>query len=159
MGLYTFEVLDVDGNPTGETLEEIYKWDKVPSMITSSHGRVARRKGVEVIAKITDTSKFGINGVYNRGLGCTVTSWKDYEATMAARGLVREADCGAHYFEESLERSANHIIAEEKATDKHMEALKTSGLTNEKEDSIEWLKAAERYWDIILPAEEVWDKM
>lgn len=156
MGLYSFQVLDENGQPTGEELEEIYKWNAVPDMLISSSGRRAKRKGVEVIAKITDTSKFGLNGVYNRGLGTVVTDWRHYEQIMAERGLVRESDLPKHYFEESLERADRFYEKEEKETLKHLNAVKDSGLEDAEKDTKEYFDAVDTYWETMLPAREVW---
>jgi len=158
MGLYSFIVLDADGNPTNEELEEIFKWNAVPDMLISSSGRRAKRKGVEVIAKITDTSKFGVNGVYNRGLGEVVTDWRHYEQIMAERGLVRESDLPKHYFEESLERAERFYEEEEKATVKHLNAEKDSGLLDATPDTKEYFEAVDNYWNTMLPAHEVWSR-
>lgn len=158
MGLYTYIVEDADGNPTGEEVEEIYKWNAVPDFITSSAGRIARRKGVEVIAKVADTSKFGLNGVYNRGLGCNVQSWQHYEQIMAERGLVRESDLGKHYALDKAEADMNAKAAEDKKLDKHLQAMATSGVSTAEEGTPAYAYAAERYWEEVLPAREVWNR-
>ena len=157
MGLYTFMVLDEQGNPTGEELEEIFKWDRVPDILRSSYGRLAKRKGVEVVAKPADTSKFGINGVYNRGLGTTVNDWRHFAKIMAEWGLVRESDLGAHYFEDRMEAARQHYDREDAAWDKHVQAQKTSGLDTAEEGTPDYARAVERYWDQVLPAHEVWN--
>lgn len=43
MGLFVFKVLDGEGNPTGEEVEEIFSHKDVPDEIHSKDGRVARR--------------------------------------------------------------------------------------------------------------------
>lgn len=156
MGLYSFVVLDEHGNPTGEEIEEIFKWNAVPDVLISSHGRTARRKGVEVIAKPADTSKFGVSGVFNRGLGCVVNDWRHYDQILAERGLIREADLPRHFFEERLEKSQQHYKEQDAQYDKEQEAKKTSGLDAAEEGTPEYAQAAERYWDIVLPSHEIW---
>jgi len=156
MGLYTYEILDDSGKPTGETLEEIFKWNQVPDTLTSSHGRVARRKGVEVIAKIADTSKFGLNGVYNRGLGCVITGWEHYEQVMKEKNLTPESDFGKHHFEEKLEASARHMELEGKITDHVIQCRKESGLDDHESGTLEYAKASEVYWEKRLAVDETW---
>lgn len=82
--LYDFEVLDESGAPTGEVFEEIVAAGV--TTLTSSTGRVARRKAVQFVA--ATPMRWGESRAeFNRGLGCMVNGPHHADQIARAKGL------------------------------------------------------------------------
>ena len=97
--LKEYYVLDSEGNKTDIIIEHLCK-HPAPEYITSDTGERAVVKTVSLIARTASSwsdscgTKYGVNGFYNRGLGCWVSSDKEADRIGAERGLVRMDELG-----------------------------------------------------------------
>lgn len=160
MPLYEFVVLDEEGNRTAEVIEEIFKHSDVPAMIRSSSGRWAARKKFSVIAKPskTDTSVYGVNGTFNRGLGEVVYSNKHYEEVCQRKGLIPESQfSNQHIFADLCEKKLEHDRKEDAEYHRWEDTMKKEDVFSAVEGTREYTEKWERVWDTMLPAHEVLD--
>lgn len=160
MPIYEFYVLDDEGNRTGEIIEEMFKYTDVPNMIRSSSGRWAARKLVSVIAKPakTDTSVYGVNGTYNRGLKEVIYSNKHYDEVCERKGLIPEsAFSNRHIFEDMMQKKAEHDASEEKEYHRWEAAMAKEDVHSAVQGTKEYTEKWERVWEEMLPAHEVLD--
>lgn len=160
MGLFEFWVLDEEGNRTGEIIEEIFKASDVPNLIRSSSGRWAARKMVSVIAKPskTETSVYGVNGTFNRGLGEVIYSNKHYDQVCERKGLIPESQfSNRHIFADLCEKKAEHDKKEDAEYHRWEAAMAKEDVLSAKEGTREYTEKWERVWDTMLPAHEVLD--
>ena len=160
MPLYEFKVVDDNGNETGEVIEELFKHSDVPNVIRSSNGRVAVRKKFSVIAKPskTDTSVYGVNGTFNRGLGEVIYSDKHFDEVCQRKGLIPESQfSNRHIFEDLCEKKTQIDEKEEKEFHRWEDTMKKEGVFTAKEGTREYTEKWERVWETILPAHEALD--
>jgi len=160
MPMYEFYVLDDEGRRTGEIIEEIFKHSDVPNMIRSSSGRWAARKLVSVIAKPakTDTSVYGVNGTFNRGLNEVIYSNKHYDEVCQRKGLIPESQfSNRHIFEDLCEKKAKHDAKEEAEYHRWEDVMAKEGVHTAIEGTKDYTERWERVWDEMLPAHEVLD--
>lgn len=160
MPIYEFYVLDDEGNRTGEIIEEIFKHTEVPNLLKSSSGRWAARKLVSVIARPakTDTSVYGVNGTYNRGLGEVIYSNKHYDEVCQRKGLIPESQfSNRHIFEDLCEKKMEHDRKEDSEYHRWEAAMAKEGVHSAIEGTRDYTERWERVWDEMLPAHEVLD--
>lgn len=95
MGLFSYTILDKDGNKTEESFEELFKAGKAPDFLYSSDGRIAK-KDVSLIAKTAGYWGNGgnLNGTFDPGLGQFIEGSAHRDRVMKERGLVALSDVG-----------------------------------------------------------------
>ncbi len=109
MPLYEFSVIDNNGNPTGEKITRICKYEDRPEFLISSEGRKAvydiknnqpaRMK--EAWSGACGTWG-GVNGTYDVGAGRRFESRKQQDQWLKDNGYVRESDMGRHYIDDQI---------------------------------------------------------
>jgi len=115
MPLWDYQVVDENGQPTGEVFEELFKVGAAPDYLISSTGRKAIRKQAALIAKTSQSwasacgTQYGVNGYFNRGLGCVVHSDKEAEQIAKEKGLTRLSDISdnPYYIDDQIEQQDN----------------------------------------------------
>lgn len=108
-----------------------------------------------MIARPIDQSKFGVNGTFNRGLGCVVNSWKEYDAICEAKGLVPLSSLPTHTFEDMLEARINFQESEEKEFHAWEDCMNKEGVHTAVEGTKDYIERWERVWDTMAPAHEI----
>lgn len=119
--IYEFRVYDADDRPTDEIIEIQCKIADRPDTITSTSGRIAKRI-ISVTAKMSNQwssacgTQYGVNGYFNRGLGCYVHSDKEAEQIAVSKGLTRLSDISdnPHYIEDQMQEQDNEYIQGER---------------------------------------------
>lgn len=154
--LYDFEVLDADGRPTGEVIEELVQADT--TMIESPTGVKARRKKVQLWAN-TPTRWGDSHTRYEAALGCTVRNARDIDRICDKKGLTPVADLAKGTAERLLQRQIDHHAHYQKVDARWDELVKKHKMYDEKGEVDH--AAAARVWEEHCPAYEVrhgtWD--
>ncbi len=136
MPLFDYIILDDEGNPTGEVFEELFKLGAAPDYLVSSTGRRAIRKQVSLIAKTSQSwasacgTQYGVNGYFNRGLGCYVHSDKEAEQIAKDKGLIRldEVSQDKHFIDDHCEAQDNEYLKEEAEYNSMMQQYESWGI-------------------------------
>ncbi len=152
MPLYSYSVLDAEGNKTAEQFEEIYKAGKAPDMLRCTDGRIAKRD-VSLIAKTIlrwgDSHK-----VWNQSLGEYISSSADVDRICRERGLVPEDDLPKGTEQKFLEREKAHHEYWEKDALKWDAAVNKYNAfdetTNQYNDNV-----MHHVWEEYLPAKQL----
>lgn len=103
--------------------EDLVPWtqDSQPCPVCSQPAKKQVSAPLRTATLWGDTS-FGINGHFDQGLQCRVTSYADTDRKLAARGLVRESDLGGDMYVERkmdaalLERTQHKAMVAEYTT-------------------------------------------
>ena len=82
------------------------------------------------------TGKYGVNGTYNRGLGCVVYSDKDMRAKAKAKGLIPYSDAYDNstwhsHTDYVMEKETERLEQHERTLVKYNEKVKEHGKTEE----------------------------
>lgn len=104
--------------------EDLVKWDvyNLPCPLCSKDS-VRQVSAPLKTSTLWGDTPFGINGHYDKGLGCRITSYADTDRKLAKRGLVRESDLGGDMYHE---RCVDAQLAEKKRLDKNQAKLAES---------------------------------
>lgn len=155
MPLYSFILLDDEGKPTGEEIEELYKWNTVPKELVSSSGRRAVRKGIELIAKPA-LALGGLHGHYDPHLGAVYSSYAERDAICKARGLTPTDCIDKHWADDKIESDIRNQLADSKKSEMWEAACEKfdfSISSQNQEDEREYAEKAERVWEELIPFE------
>lgn len=137
MPLADYIILDSDGNPTDEVIEELFKQkEPIPDFLYSSDGRVAKRK-VHLIG-ITK-GKWGdcsYASGWDHGLGMYINNNQEREAVMKARGLISHTDFNnKHMSQDMYEAKKTNDAHWDKREVEYQELCKTN---TEEQASVIW---------------------
>ncbi|HNG97750.1 MAG TPA: hypothetical protein PLW93_05750 [Candidatus Absconditabacterales bacterium] len=129
-------MLDENGQRTNEVFEELFKVGQAPEYLVSSTGRKAIRKNVQLVARTKTTwsdscgTHYGVNGYYNRGLGCRVHSDKEAESIAKSQGMIRldEVSQDKYFIDDHVERVNSEYMREEKEYNDMMSKYESWGV-------------------------------
>lgn len=152
--LYDFAVLDEQGNPTNEVIEELVK--RGTEYIKDDLGRIAKRKGVQLLA-YTPTLYGDSKSRYDAALGCVVRSQRDIDRICKEKGLTPVNDLPNGTAERLLTRQINHHEFHKKEDARWDDLAQKHGLYEGEIDPTNGvnIKACARVWSEFCPAGEV----
>jgi len=105
--LYDYEILDNEGNRTGQKFELLLKREKATDIIVSEDGTRAA-KCLSIPARMNETwagecgTLWGVNGRWNKGVGARVNSHREVERIAEAKGLVSLNDLPKDFVESRM---------------------------------------------------------
>lgn len=148
--------------PSGETIEHICRVSEKPEYLID---RATGERAYPIISGIAHTPsswgsewRRGLSGSakYDAGLGTMIYDEKQRDALLAARGWIRESDLPKHYVDDQLEAKQQEADALRKEDEYAESVLAELGI----DESVEFtptnnnLKAAERFWEAVMPADK-----
>jgi len=69
----------------------------------------------------------GVNGYFDRGLGCRVHSSWEADKIAESRGLVRESDYAPHFVKDFTDDRTEKVAAQDKVNDTYQDNIKKFG--------------------------------
>ena len=147
---------------SGEEIEHICRVSEKPEYLLD---RATGERAYPIISRIAHTPsnwgsewRRGLSGSakYDGGLGTMVYDENHRDALLAERGWIRESDLPKHYVEDQLEAKEKEAEQLRKDDEFAESVLADLGI----DESVEFtpthnnLKAAERFWEAVLPADK-----
>lgn len=127
MPLADYDIYDEDDNYLFTMEDEFFRGAPPKVLKVEGQPTWTARRVLPIPAKPSNTAQFGINGKYDRGLGCTYTSWKERDKIASDKGLVPLDALPPNFVEDKLEYQKNKREAFRAYNEIRHEAVQTYG--------------------------------
>lgn len=129
MPLADYDIYDKTGKYLYTLEDELFKSRPPETIKVTKNGLEFTGKKVTTVPARTPerwgdcTGKYGVNGVYDIGLGMRVQNEKHRDKILKQRGLVRESEAGNHFISDWTERKKEEKIKEQEFDNRYMSAI------------------------------------